>query len=90
MPRDERRAVYWNYELVGYIENLSGEMFHLYGKWISAKTPEGVGFMSMLFEDVENIDVWIGIDENKPMYHLASLPDRNIDVRTFGNPPAKW
>lgn len=90
MHRDERRPVFWNYELVGYIENLSVDNYHLYGKWISAKTPEGISFMAMLLEDVENIDVWVGIGENRPEFHLASLPDRNIDVRMLGNPPANW
>jgi hypothetical protein len=90
MPRDERRSVYWNYELVSYIENLSVDNYHLYGKWISAKSPEGSGFMAMLLEDVENIDVWVGIDQNKPEFHLASLPERDIDVRMLSNPPEKW
>lgn len=90
MPQDERKPVFWNEQLVGYVEDLSVDNFHLYGKWTPAKSKEGEAFLEMLRADEYNIDIWVGFGENKPMYNLASLPDRNIDVRMLPNPPAKW
>ncbi len=44
----KRHPLFWNNELVGFIEDLNADMFHLYGWWIPADTPATQQFLDII------------------------------------------
>ena len=94
MSKHNRESIYWNNEIVGYVDDLSVDNFHLYGKWISANTTAAVKFLEALSE--KDAELWIGYGENKPTHRVTvesfyHVNDTDfIDMVWSPNPPSNW
>ena len=53
MAEKTKTPIFWNSQLIGHIENIKGENFDLYGKWLPQNNPITENFLNLLEQQVE-------------------------------------
>jgi hypothetical protein len=78
-----KTPVFWNGQLIGHIENIKGENFDLYGKWLPQNDSATKAFLDTLERQDE---VLVEVGEKKPTLGGIStesfyLDEVNIKIR---------
>jgi hypothetical protein len=99
MPK--REPLYWNNELVGFIENPMPDMYYLEGRWIPLNNEAATSFREVTSEKDflftgkelrEDELIWIGLGENKPTHLFMRFFEDHIVLRIVIslNRPENW
>jgi hypothetical protein len=75
MSKKNRLSVYWNDELVGYIDDVKMDNFHLYGFWYPAETSNTQRFLGALQQHFANEEdyFYVRLGDQNPL--IGSVED---------------
>ena len=75
-----RQPIIWEGEVVGFVENLTADMFDLYGKWLPNTTTATQKFLSAL-RDGEQLWARVGEGQTSTLGTVEFEPEEQIDIK---------
>ena len=81
MTHKDRTPITWNGIIVGYIEELRVDHFHVYGRWRPASGAEHEKFLAAIQSD-ESVVVRIGDADPAWMGSVEGEPSDEIEILT--------
>ena len=76
MGKITKTPVFWNDQLIGHIENIKGENFDLYGKWLPQTDSATKAFLDVLEQQDE---VLVEVGEKPPTLGGISIESFYLD-----------
>ena len=85
MPQN-KCAVYWEDELVGWLSDYIIDNFRLYGQWIPTQTEKSLHFFEAL--SIEDNQLWVKVGNIDSWCTVEFPPDPNIEftLRIYQHP----
>jgi hypothetical protein len=85
MSKNKRMSLIWRGEVIGFIELLGIETFHLYGNWFPLDTPLAKEFATAIALDIEFIvEIDMGTSQFSTIVDRMSFNEGQIDFNNYG------